>query len=88
MKITQNEVGQRHDISKRTGVYQRATPRLQALFFMLMCIRASRAKQLGDLVNRTDKKGADPLVPFFCKMQSMTNDGARLIFIFTLFYHL
>jgi hypothetical protein len=63
-------------------------PRLQALFFMLMCIRASRAKQLGDLVNRTDKKGADPLVPFFCKMQSMTNDGARLIFIFTLFYHL
>jgi hypothetical protein len=53
-----------------------------------MCIRASRAKQLGDLVNRTGKKGADPLVPFFCKMQSMTNDGARLIFIFTLFYHL
>jgi hypothetical protein len=67
MKITQNEVGQRHDISKRTGVYQRATPRPQALFFMLMCIRASRAKQLGDLDNRTDKKGADPLIFSYVK---------------------
>jgi hypothetical protein len=63
-------------------------PPPQVFFFILIDIRGSRAKQLRDLDKEQIKIGARSLIPFSCKMQSMTNDGARLIFIFTSFYHL